>query len=72
MADLTYKGRWIWIYPYRAASGWNAWAAIRDSADGRMWMSERLALPANLLLRTKEAARAFAEKAVKREIDRRQ
>jgi hypothetical protein len=70
MTHVTYKGRQIWIAPYPAVGGWNVRAELWEARDGAL-TKDHLTLPADYSFRSAGAARAFAERMVKRGIERR-
>jgi hypothetical protein len=71
LLEFTYKGRRIWIDPYRTPQGWRVivevWEVGREGT-----LKDEIRLPANVFFRSLRSARTFAERMTKRGIDRRQ
>jgi hypothetical protein len=68
--ELSYKGRRIWIDPYRVGEGWRVNTEVWETRDGGM-VKDEIRLPANCSFRSVRAASAFAERMTKRRSDRR-
>jgi hypothetical protein len=69
--ELTYKGRRIWIDPYRGVAGWQVNTEIWETREEGV-VKEEIRLPANWYLRSLRRASRFAERMAKRGIDRRE
>ena len=71
MIEFIYKGRRIWIDPYRTVEGWRVRVEVWEVGEQGVHKDE-IRLPANYFFRSLRSARTFAERMTKRGIDRRQ